>query len=516
MNPILEKKKEKEEELGTAKPTPIIKKKVIPVPSVGKKAPPPPAIKKPVLKPLGTLPTKSISGGKSLYSFSIPSNATVTPKQAAIMKKSGKIEDLSQEDLREVYFFIDALPGKRLYGASAVNEIDRKGRHPENSVPDESDSLFIGTQVHLAMETKGASISNLKSWDMFISKDPKKPNVSISPDHWKMIEYMEANETTAIVAYHEIKDNTTTKAISRLDLMQCIAGSITDKAKLKAYQKVTDAATKEYDKFSSVYNEVYQYYRQIRRNDQAKDKFREKEGTIIVDDVEGRRMGARAIIEKIKKCYEALSHNEEVITMYQHMYKDAAQRKGVKSYTELIVLWSYEYKAGRVVACKSMFDRVHVDFDNKLICNIDIKTHSKRAMAFASTNYIEYRYYRAMAVYEAALGEYLKSIGEDPKEWQFLSILAPVSTQTYEVGAYDPYCVVSPLDIQMGTKGSFCKPFGTIFNEDGHLQYAVDKDKFDKLVEFGFLHEHAYDYYVKGWQEIIKDYEEKNLPLKSK
>lgn len=457
----------------------------------------------------------SNSSAKSSYSYSIPENYTPTKEQKDIMNNGKTVEELTIEELRVVYLLVGPALGHRLYSASAVNDIDRKGVHPEASKRDETDSLFIGTQVHLAMETQGASIGNLKTWGS-LGPDPSKPDVSISPDHWKILEAMESGGVDHKVGYFMVKDTVAVKAVKKKEFEAYLTKpeELNDDAK-KACEKIVKAADKEYEKFKKVESEVKQYYRKLRLRDEAKDKIRGKsEDVIIIDDLPYRKMNPGYIYEKIKKSYEALAGNQVVMQMYNNLY--AQKSDNVESYIELPVLWEYEYSSGKAVPCKSMFDRVHVDKANKTMCIIDIKTHSKRATEFSETNYIEYKYFRSMAFYERAGRELLKQwFKEDVSDWTVWCVLMPVSTQSYEVGSYTPYCFVSPEDLRMGTEGSFCsKNLGSKFNEHGHLQYALGKDKFDEWKKLGLVHDKAYDFYVKGWKEIIKEYEETSLPIK--
>jgi hypothetical protein len=482
----------------------------------------------PPMRPIAPLPPPGMFGapaasplsrGISGFIYKIDETTKLTPMQRAIIDSGKPIESLSQDELREVYFLIGGGINERVYTATTLNHIESDGEWPTwNS--GKTESTFIGDQIHKAMETKGVSLQELHTFGSNLA--PVKPETSLNKDHLEMIK-CRVEGHSASVAYMMVKDNLSTKATSIEDIMTLEAEPVTATEKPKDANKVTaaankviNAAKKEAEKYESEIPVFTEYFRKLAKFEEYKTSVRKK-GGIIIDDVECVKSSADRVMVKIKASFAALDRDPTIHEIYHTLTPE--NDGSIESYSEFIVLWKYTTKEGKVVLCRSMFDRIHIDFKRKACVILDIKSHSKPARDFVNTNYFNYAYYRSMAFYREAAIQYLISRGvaenEARTDWNHQSILLPVSTISFETGCYVPYLFISKADIDMGTTGSYVAPLGTRFNMDRHVQWALDGTKFNKLKDLGLIHENAFEYYIKGWRQVLETWEMKANMLPS-
>jgi hypothetical protein len=428
----------------------------------------------------------------------------------AIVKSGKKVEELSQEELRSVYHYISGNMIRKVYSASAVNHIARTGRYPEYTDSPEGDSLFIGDQVHKAMEVDGANIRKIRIYEE-LGSAPEKPNLEgLTPDNVKILELC-AMGATPTQAYCEIKSNKTIDDVDSLELKKYY-NDPSGHAPSKELVKLITAATKEAAK-STLFVPAYRVYLDKVADLEKKKEALRKGDYVILDDLSYRSMSAARMKETIVRTYEALRQNTVVMNTYRYGYANQIDGIQMESYTEFVVLWKHKINDRKYVPCKSMFDRLHLDFTNKVAIIQDIKTHSKMGRQFVSGNYFDYGYFRSMAFYRQAVIEYLIQRGEDASAWNVYAVLLPVSTTTFEVGCFNPTVIISSQDMNMGTNGGYMKPIGTKFNRNGEAQWALDSIQFDKLEQLGIIHQNAYEYYLKGWKMCIEEVENLfNLP----
>tara|TARA_R110002050_G_scaffold116946_2_gene233640 strand:+ start:17273 stop:18289 length:1017 start_codon:yes stop_codon:yes gene_type:complete len=87
---------------------------------------------------------------------------------------------------------------------------------------------------------------------------------------------------------------------------------------------------------------------------------------------------------------------------------------------------------------KSIIDNLILNKDRKLVTIVDLKTTAKSVYGF-SRAYSSYGYYRQIAIYKLAVLDYLKSLGEDPMEYDIKSyIVAVQTTGLFECVVYEP------------------------------------------------------------------------------
>ncbi|MDA3822976.1 MAG: hypothetical protein PF450_10260 [Bacteroidales bacterium] len=460
----------------------------------------------PYLNPLAMasipLPGISIAALHEKYNLNVHPKAMNDPQIKAIADSGKKVKELTQEELRVVYHFISGTVLNRVFSASTINHIARKGKYPEYDDLPEGDSLFIGDQVHQAMEVKGKNLAKLATYSE-IGEEPIKPELEVTPDNLKILR-QRASGINYVSAYISVKSN---KTIDDVDPAKIIKWENDEEYEpSKPLAKLINAAKKESDKIETLIPEYSIYLKKMDIYEKKKEKLRAS-GKIILDDLSYRAMGADRMKATILGAYKALQENSEVMNTYWKGYASGSDGLKIESLTEFVILWEHEYKPGKTVACKSMLDKLHLDHTNKVAIIQDIKTHSRLARQFVSTNYFEYGYYRSMSFYAGAVRSMLKERGEDVSQWKVYAILLPVSTSTFEVGCFNPVVGISEIDLLMGKDGGYMKPIGTKFNIHGLAQWGLDQHQFDNLAELGLIHRNAYEYYIKGWKQVIEEHE---------
>jgi hypothetical protein len=414
---------------------------------------------------------------------------------------SKRVEDMSQNELRQVYFNIKGRTGKRLYSSSDISNIENTGDMIGEDI-NESESMFIGDQVHKAMELNGTNISKLKYYDM-IGDAPIIPNNNLNKAELDILS-MVCKGYTAIQAHHSIRNNAVTKAVSEKDLHDFIEAYKLDSSTVpsKEISKLIAAAEKDVLSLSdAVVKEYKEYLKKQELYDKRKESLKQP-GDIILDDLHFRKMSASRMYNTIKLTYESLQNSQEVMKVYE----EGVTGKG-EVFTEYVMLWKHQLEDGTMVNCKSMFDRIVVDKEAKIITISDIKTHGKSSKQFVTTNYLSYKYFRSMSFYREAAKYYVNSLGFDANEWKFYMILLPVSTSNYQVGCYYKYSMVSDVDLDCGKIGGYIRPVESYFNIHGQLNAFVSKEEFQIHKNNAILHEGSVQLYRKGWQEIITSYE---------
>jgi len=147
--------------------------------------------------------------------------------------------------------------------------------------------------------------------------------------------------------------------------------------------------------------------------------------------------------------------------------------KGVMSYNEIVVLFDY-----KEVKMKSKLDRLEIDFDEKVIRLIDVKTHSiKREDSNFSKSFrrafISYNYHKQMYVYFLAVKRFFEQ--EFPNEnfdnFKFETKIIAIKSN------FDNEIIVFDLD------GSFLIEGGLLFEE------AMEKLRYYETEGFTYSYE---------------------------
>ena len=451
----------------------------------------------------------SLVGGTShsKYVLNIPSSKLNEPEIYRIYSSGKRVEDLTQEELRKVYHFIVGTPLNKVYSASALNHIAKYGRFPEDKDHEETDSLFTGTAIHESMETNGKNISNMATYSQ-IGEPPSKPEevAKITSDNEKILSEI-CQEDNAVKAYVNVKNNKTVTDVTLKELNEYYEGKEGFEPS-KALQKLINAAAKEKEKIKSLIPVYKKYLKELSNYNTRKQRLKSS-GKLILDELPYRKMSADRMMSIIERAYQSMRSNTEFMSIYRNGYKEDYEGLKMEHLTEFVLLWEYEYKEGKTVACKSMFDRVHVDYTNKVVIIQDIKTHSNLARQFVSRNYFDYGYFRSMSFYQEAFRYWLKKNGEDPSSWNIYAILLPVSTVTFETGCFNPVVNISEIDLNMGKYGGYIKPIGTKFNIHGQAQWGLSEAQFESYAKIGIIHKNAYEYYIEGWHSLLIDEESK-------
>lgn len=110
------------------------------------------------------------------------------------------------------------------------------------------------------------------------------------------------------------------------------------------------------------------------------------------------------------------------------------EKKDITVYNELAIYFDCEN-----VPCKALLDRVEIDFKNKTIKIIDLKTTSKSVSLYYKA-FIKWRTYRQLAFYGKAIISFLQDLGIDsPYKFNIsytivaVETIAPFNTQVFNI-----------------------------------------------------------------------------------
>jgi len=471
---------------------------------------PPPSVPDDFMPPKLSVPDAKTNRKESIYFLNVPEEVqNKNPEIKAIVDSGKNVEDLSEKEMSLVYHFIEGFLNARIYSASIINDIEIRGGGFDNQSHSESDSLFMGTQIHLAMETGGENLNNLITFEESIGQLPEKPDVSkLTPDLIKILELITNKDKIGFVrAYTMVKNNKMVSEVKKEEIDKWEDDDEHEPSKELA--KLINAATKENDKIKPYYSAYKEYQERLDNYEKKKLRLRKNPKNIILDELDFRKINPVTMKKTITMAYNSLTSNTTLMNVYKNGYTEIVKKNKIKTYTEKVILWNHKLKDGTKIYCKSMLDKLVLDFTNKIAFVEDIKTHSKPARKFISTNYFSYGYFRSMSFYVKATRFFLNEIGQNPDEWKIIAILLPVSTFSFETGCYNPIVVISDVDIKMGESGGYIKPIGTKFNKMGQVQWGLDKEQFNNLSNLGLIHNNAYEYYINGWEQVVSTYEQK-------
>ncbi len=499
--------------------------------------------------------------------YKIELTADATEEQRAIANSGKDIESMSQDELRGVYFMINAgHAAQHIYSASTINHIAKTGRHPseEDKEFNKTEWTFIGNGVHNAVETKGKSLKKLFHFGN-IGEVPVKPETSLSKDHQDMMREMIVNGLSSVEAYIKVKDNLTTKSIELAWLVEnfqfpCIteraekehivtllteryddvvAGNsveltedelnltnakltkklltdvknaekelkaVKDSEEYKAVLKVSKAASTEYDKFKDELPAFKSYLNKQVEYEKQKVLIREraeKSGGVLIDDIPYVASGKRCY-ESIGKIYGAFENSSEAFNVF---HPDGVSSNTFEMFSEYVVLFEYTLSTGRKALFKSMMDRYIIDHTSKVAWVLDLKTYGKPGN-FLHGNYKDHAYWRSMAVYYEAIRVDLERRGLEGYIIQ--CSLLPISMVSLEVGSYGVHLLnLSNEEIKMGTNGGYMKFMGSIFNEYRQVCTAISPEQMELFVKLGMISNNSPEFRVRGWKQVVDDFEVK-------
>lgn len=450
----------------------------------------------------GPGPTFTPSGviGDSKYRVKFPEGLSPSQKMLDLQKK--KVEDMTQDELREVYLYIGGKPGSHIYSASDLNYAAMTNRLPQEKDHEETDSLFIGDQVHKAMELKGSNLQKIKYYEE-VGPPPAQPEFA---DFTKLHYEVLAAVTQGASLEEGVKlayNNKATKAVEVAEIRE-YHKAIEAQDGTYAISKEMTALTKEARKQCGHITGDHVKSWRLHLNNQAdydkKKRLYIQDGDIVLDNLHFRSMGCERMKNTILNTYKSLCENAEVMDVYD----TGVGGHGGQLFTEYVVLWQYQAD-NRLVECKSMFDRYIINPELKKATVSDIKTHSGRSSGFVSGNYHNYGYYRSMSFYKEAVMADLTKRGYNAAEWEINMVLLPASTMYVDLGCHFPTAIISETDLASGKYNGIMKPRGaTTYTLDGKVEIFCTGEQFAKYKENLLIHENSREYIRDGWDKILK------------
>jgi hypothetical protein len=454
------------------------------------------------ITPSGT--TATIGENTSNYSLIFPEDSPGIMKDMT----GSKVEDLSQEDLRKIYLNIKAGPGKRLYSSSDLKELENNGRFREDSTQSQSDSLFIGDQVHKAMETNGANLKLLKC-AADLGASPIAPEKGLSKSKETIALYI-GQGMEPYQAYCNVMNNMIVKKTKHEEITSYYE-SLHKGEEFEPSKELTaliKKADKDMEDITPAVQTAYNRYAKEKKAYDTRLSNYFEEGDIILDDLPFRKISSERMLSNIHRAYNALKNDSTVLNYYEKGVTGNCTEK----WTEYVALWEHTTPSGIKVNCKSMFDRVVFDKPAKIVTVLDIKTHSYSAKQFVYKNYKDYQYYQSMSFYKEAIISLLREMGEDPDEWGIYMVLLPVGVESGRVGCHYPVAVISGIDLESSKMGGWFKPFGSIYNQNGEVQVFMSSTTYDFLNKAELVHKGSVDLFKQGWTHIIDNYEQSLTP----
>lgn len=256
----------------------------------------------PIMHPgmLGVAPSK--------YTLQIPADAEKDIKALA----GKRVEDMTQQELRVMYFFIQGTYSERLYSSSDVKSIQETGGLLKDSGSYMSESLFIGDQVHKAVELEGTNIKKLRCYEE-IGEEPVTPVFDdLTSSLHEMVAHM-ATGSSDVRAYWLVRDNQQTKCVTE----ETIKDYEKDESQITPELKKLLAKVKsETVKITKQHIEDYTKYLDKLGTFNKRKAAMLRPGDIIVDELPFKKSKASTIIFKIKAAYEALSTHSQSMAYY--------------------------------------------------------------------------------------------------------------------------------------------------------------------------------------------------------
>lgn len=353
-----------------------------------------------------------------------------------------------------MYYEIEAKSASYLKTLSALDSL---GRLPADTPTNKTfkEHFFIGTQVHLAIETNGESLNNLCVLDNDLLQGLKgnESNVAIADD--------------PIKEYVRLYSNAVTKPMR--EFIDTPYDDLTEIQK-SMYNKVK-ATVKPWVEKAESYISRYQ------------DAI--KEDKIILNDLVS---NPQKVYDIIENSFAAVNNSND----YNFLLTKADEQ-----FKELVVLWDYKHDLG-VEKFKSMLDWVIIDHKNKEILLVDIKTHSDHPDGF-SKSYRNHKYYTQLSVYNKALEHFVQD--KDYENYKIVPYILHVSTSYF-------YCKlerVSYTDLFHAEYGGHYRLFSK-YNDLEELCVFMSEDEYNisksmKLINNSYNKERFYP----GFKELLEN-----------
>lgn len=312
-----------------------------------------------------------------------------------------------------------------------------------------SPSLFIGSQVHEALETNGESLDKLVVFDESLIED-------LTPTEKKFAK-MKGDD---VLKYCSLYNNKDSRRLNELYLEK----------------EFTDEYYKLYDKYvQPLVNKSFKYQLQYLGNDNK----------VVVNDIDY-ITNAKNVLDTIKKCYYSIIENEDFQELTTIELFDDVEDIREKEF----------YYSINGVKCKSKLDRLIVNHTKKTIIHIDYKTYNGSIVK----NFKKYNISRQFSLYDYVIST----------EWDYKIHHYCIAVDT-DYGKSDVISI-SYNSICSGKKGGYYKPeFYDQYNIFDELDvFMVESDR-QWLIHNGVWNENKNQYYRYGWEELIQIIIDKKL-----
>lgn len=353
-----------------------------------------------------------------------------------------------KEITRENYFEFPALSASLINRYDYLVELNNRHRL-EDSVRKDSYALFLGTQVHKALETNGESLKNI----FYFSGGENLPALS-----YKVKEFFDSDMT--FDSYINIYNNADTR-----------------KAALTPLKR----------KQSKAYQSYLELCEQLKPHMVLKNKINSitsDNSVVVVDNIEYLTTKEKEeCIERITKAYAAAATDLDYNSFVDAgaILKDDVEILHEKPFV-------IEYLG---YALKILCDKLIINHTTKTIDYVDFKTTTK-----GYKNFIKYGSINQMSIYKQVL------LTVYPKYTVNIHVLF-IDTLTFETKFY----TVSPHSLLKAMVGGYRK---TILHDkvdaEGYLNLFMNEDQLSAMLDLGFtVNTPKSSLYHRGWSNLIED-----------
>lgn len=326
------------------------------------------------------------------------------------------------------YFDVPAVSNSLLKRVGFFYQEKNLDRFSEQEVK-ESEAMFIGSQVHLAVETKGNSIADLKVLDdsCFKEKDEADRNI-FSPNLIKVVKSDTPYET-----YLDLYNDRDVKLVKGDDFDK------SEKAKQRILDKIELLQTKAASYFTS--------------------RLGLQDTDIVLNDIDY-ISNPESVKETIISCYNAVMQSPD--------YNDLVEYDLFERYDHYHEFAYYSELDG--IPTKALIDELIVLHDRKLIKLIDLKTYGGNTSL--EKNMFKYDYCHQLSWYRHWIKEWAIKNGYGNYEIE-VSVVS-VSTSSYKVEVM----YIDPTALDTAEVGGYFKPsIYTLYDEyDQFNPYLTQAD----------------------------------------
>lgn len=425
-----------------------------------------------------------------------------------------KLEDVTQEFLRENYFNIESVSHVPIISSSYIKHFNQVYEnykdYPElfrkklmmKFSSDKNEALLFGDMLHEALETNGESLSNIAFLEnrKNVKYVYEGEEYTLTKNHMILLQDVFRNNNPSTnfevftKSYFELYDEVNKKQLKKAYLAygktfnEFIEELIKYKDWTTKYVKSLDVSDKvKQDAITMVkayksYVYIKDLFKKLMRGGQQYLKsLHVNKGKRILDNEYGTKnkkliANPQEFYYNLQACYNNLIDNDKVLNIL-------FDKDFTKTLLELVVIWQY-----KGIQCKSMLDKVMINEEDKVVRIVDYKTFYGKSMNDFLGNYEKYKYNLSMSFYTEAVKSYLKL----DDEWTVECVLIGIN-KTLQLSKV---FFVSESDIELSKKDH-------VFMSEPH-KYISDTTNQEYIVATKLAPNNVFNYNT-GWYRSMNN-----------